>query len=317
MDYTPDDLWDAATAYASTGLLPESISKVAENMTKPGDDEGLFRARKACAFLVMASGVELGFQPMQSLRELSIVKGKVTLGANAMLALLIRAGTAVHWEVLTNEAAVLVLTRPRMQPHREEFLLGDAKRAGLLDGRNSHTWKAYPKAMLRSRCISAAARSYGADLAAGFYTPEEIESIPERKQLERREEPKQLEAPWYGKLLGWLSACDGFDHDSAVGALVDYLGKPMGEWTEKDHRLDMGAYCAAVKGQRKRIEGSKAGAVHFIYEEADGYLACTCQSFRFSSPGNEVPRDLHTCKHLDRYCTDADEEERTAIQEEA
>src|SRR5690606_26356868 len=51
------------------------------------------------------------------------------------------------------------------------FSMDEAKAAGLLV---NDTWKKYPKAMLRARCISAVARMAFPDSIAGMYSPGEI-----------------------------------------------------------------------------------------------------------------------------------------------
>jgi hypothetical protein len=51
------------------------------------------------------------------------------------------------------------------------FSLEDAKRAKL-DGKD--VWKAYPRAMLRSRAVSEVVRTAFPECIAGLYTPEEM-----------------------------------------------------------------------------------------------------------------------------------------------
>jgi hypothetical protein len=54
----------------------------------------------------------------------------------------------------------------------------DAKVAGLL---SKDTWKKYPEAMLRARCVAIVARALFPDAIMGAsYTPEELESVPSK-----------------------------------------------------------------------------------------------------------------------------------------
>lgn len=132
----------------------------------------------ADAFMILMAGAELGMAPMASLRGLHIIKGRVTMSAELILARLLAQGVRVTWEQSTNEAAVLILQRPGFEPHREEFTIEDAARAKLL-GKSDSNWAKYPRAMLRARCISAGARAYAPDMMAGggVYTPEELDGI--------------------------------------------------------------------------------------------------------------------------------------------
>lgn len=68
----------------------------------------------------------------------------------------------------------------------------DAKRAGL----TGNVWKAYPKAMLRSRAITAGLKSVGWSGAAGFYDPDEAREFSDTPVRGGVADPSQgVEAP--------------------------------------------------------------------------------------------------------------------------
>ena len=125
----------------------------------------------AAAVAVMLTGRELGLGPMQSLRSIYIVKGKPSLSAQLMAALILRDGHAYKIIESTNSRCEIAFVRRGGQTYVHEFVLEDAKRAGLLGG---NVWQAYPKALLWSRCMSAGARAAMPDVLAGMYTPEEL-----------------------------------------------------------------------------------------------------------------------------------------------
>ena len=146
---------------------------------------------KADAVAIMLTGQELGLQPMQSLRCLHLVEGRVELSSHLMLSLMAsRMGVEFSWRTSTATEATLVLKRPDQPEHVETFSMQDAKRAGL-DRRQ--TWTRWPKQMLRARCISNAARAYCPEILAGVYVrgeiTDEIREAEERSGGDRSEPP--------------------------------------------------------------------------------------------------------------------------------
>jgi hypothetical protein len=73
--------------------------------------------------------------------------------------------------VLTESEAVLWLRHPNGDEHTESFTLADAKNAGLASNEN---YRKFPKAMLRSRAITAGLKSVGWEGAVGNYDPDEL-----------------------------------------------------------------------------------------------------------------------------------------------
>lgn len=122
------------------------------------------------AAAIMLAGLELGLQPMESIRSLHLVDGRVVLAADAQLALVLRRGVALEWIRTDATAAECRIARPGRQPHTVSYTLQDAQRAGLA-GRQ--TWQRHPAAMLRARCITTAIRQYCPDLLSGAYSPDE------------------------------------------------------------------------------------------------------------------------------------------------
>ena len=150
--------------------------------------EGMFptslRNPGARAAVVLA-GLELGMQPMQALRSLHIIEGRVVIAADAQLAIVMRAGVSVDWLESTPTAAKLKIQRGERRPLEVAYTMEDAQRAGLA-GRG--TWKAHPAAMLRARCITTAIRMYCPDILAGAYSPDEADDF-------RRDQPAPVAPP--------------------------------------------------------------------------------------------------------------------------
>ncbi len=152
---------DGARMLLASGLLPAAI-----------------KTPEAALFVIL-TGRDLGLSPVQSLRSIFVIQGKVEVSADMQLGLFHRAGGRSQWMDLTNEAAVLRLQAPwLLAPHTESFTLADAKQAKL----GGDNWIKYPKAMLRSRAITAGLKSIGFDPTAGMYAPGEIggpEAVPD------------------------------------------------------------------------------------------------------------------------------------------
>lgn len=141
-----------------TGFLPKHITTAGQ-----------------CVAIILA-GRELGMEPMLALRSITMVQGKIVVAADAQLSLFKSRGGRATFTTLTDHAAILVLRHPNGDEHTETFSIEDAKRAGLT---KNPTWTNYPKAMLRSRCITAGLKSIGFEPTAGAYDPEEAASFTE------------------------------------------------------------------------------------------------------------------------------------------
>ena len=139
--------------------------------------------------VIAATGHELGMQPMRAIRSLAMVKGKVVESADSQLARFKAAGGRSQFEVLDETKAVLHLIHPNGDKHTESFTIEDAKRAGLSSNSN---YSKFPKAMLRSRAITAGLKSVGWEGAVGAYDPDELrsEEFPERTYEPAKEPAK-------------------------------------------------------------------------------------------------------------------------------
>ena len=144
-------------ALVGTGFLPDHI--------KNGPQ----------AAAIILAGRELGMEPMRALRSLSLVKGKITEAADSQLARFKSDGGRAVFSELSDTAAVLSLTHPNGDKHTETFTLDDARKAGLL---SSGMYSKFPKAMLRSRAITAALKSIGWEGGSGVYDPSELVAEP-------------------------------------------------------------------------------------------------------------------------------------------
>ncbi len=128
------------------------------------------------ALAIMQTGRELGIGPMQALRSIHIIEGKPTMSAELIAGLVMSRipGSCLRVSVTNNKECVVIASRPGQDTTEFRFTIDDAKTAGLL---GKHNWKTYPRAMLRSRCVTEAARATFPDATMGIYDPDELGAI--------------------------------------------------------------------------------------------------------------------------------------------
>jgi len=148
----------------------ESEAKGATMLFRSGLCPTGIKTPEAALFVILA-GRDLGLSPVASLRNISVIQGKIEVAADMQLALFHREGGRSRWLELTDQRAALELSAPwTMESHISEFTAKDATRAGL----SGDNWRKYPKAMLRSRAITQGLKDIGYDSTAGVYAPGEI-----------------------------------------------------------------------------------------------------------------------------------------------
>lgn len=224
------------------------------------------------AFAVILAGHELGFAPMAAVRGITLVNGKVSLGADATVAACTR-----HRDVCgyfscvesTDERAEYVTHRVGApSPVTLSYTIAQAKRAGLT---SNATWRTHTEAMLRARCAAALARSVYPDLVAGVYDPDEAAEIrgdhatatDVRPTAEVKPEPLALprdNGPSPSQAAAALTAPDPVDHYDLAARLIEgasTLPELAAAWgvVTRDHYPHLGpnerAAIVAAKDARK------------------------------------------------------------------
>lgn len=146
----------AAKRYVDSGLLPAEVNTPQK------------------ALVIMKAGRELGIPDTYALRNIHVVKGKPVCSSELLLALVRRTyGPGAIRVGKTSNTSCTVQYREQGWDGISEytFTIEDAKQAGVA---SSNTWRSYPAAMLRARCISAVVRFAFPEAIAGLYTPEEL-----------------------------------------------------------------------------------------------------------------------------------------------
>lgn len=131
------------------------------------------KSPEAALFIILA-GRDLGLSPVAALRNIHIIQGKVELSADMQLSLFASRGGKFRWLEVSEKEATIELHAPwLLAPHVSRWTMADAQRAKL----SGDNWQKYPRAMLRSRAITAGLKDIGFDATAGVYAPGEVDDI--------------------------------------------------------------------------------------------------------------------------------------------
>lgn len=171
-----------ATPVMPSELEFQALMKMAEMLASSG-----FLPRKldtpGKVLAVILTGREMGFPPMLSTRAIRIQEktGYPIVLADALLGNFKSRGGRAQFVELTETRGVLYLRHPNGDEHTETFTIEMAKKAGLLEARGQNNepnnWLKWPKAMIRSRCITAGLKSVGWEAAAAAYDADEAQEI--------------------------------------------------------------------------------------------------------------------------------------------
>jgi len=113
-----------------------------------------------------------GLHPATAARDFHIIQGRPALKADAMLARFQNAGGSVQWKDYTDEKVTGTFKHPNGGELDVTWTIEQAIKIGLV--KPGSGWQKFPRAMLRSRCISEGIRSVFPGSVTGFYSPEEV-----------------------------------------------------------------------------------------------------------------------------------------------
>lgn len=133
---------------------------------------GLESVDQAMALMSIAQAE--GKHPAIIARDFHIIKNRPAKKAEAMMRDLIGAGGSVKWHALDDTIADATFSHPQGGTVRITWDMDRARQAGLASNDN---YRKYPRAMLRSRCVSEGVRTVCPLATSGVYTPEEVQDI--------------------------------------------------------------------------------------------------------------------------------------------
>ena len=133
------------------------------------------RGKPDMVLAAFMAGYELGIAPMHALQSINIIKGRPSISAELMRALVLESGHSIIVDATDAKATATCKRRDWSEAITVTFTFKDAERALLVTNDN---WKKYPRAMLAARVTSEACRLHFPDVISGLsYTPEEIEDF--------------------------------------------------------------------------------------------------------------------------------------------
>ena len=144
----------------------DEIMRMAETIAK-SRLFGVTQVDQVVALMLMAEAE--GRHVASAMQDYSVIQGKPSLKAGAMLARFQQAGVKVKWTCLTDERVAAIFSHSQCEPVEIDWDMDRAKRAQLANP----MWKKYPRQMLRARVISEGVRTAYPGVLGGLYAPEE------------------------------------------------------------------------------------------------------------------------------------------------
>jgi hypothetical protein len=144
-------------------------------LSESGSDSQQAKGASAALRLYYAEQLEL---PPLAVSELSVIKGRLVVGAKLLRAMAARRGYQVVRDDGSDDkscTATLVSTRNGEVIGRSTFTIDDAKRAGLIRDRSA--WQTHPARMLWARASKFVLDDYAPEVTLGIYTSDEIAEI--------------------------------------------------------------------------------------------------------------------------------------------
>lgn len=133
------------------------------------------------AMVMVQSGKEMGLHPLQSIRCMSFIRGRLCMKVELQLALAKNRGVVVKNLQSTDNDCKVTLGRGE-EEITCTYSMKDADRAGLI--RADGNWYKYPRQMLRWRAIGDALRLIAPDFTMGIMSPDEAEHLPDMVTIE-------------------------------------------------------------------------------------------------------------------------------------
>lgn len=181
-------------------IRPQSLSEVMEYAKMISKSEMMpkdYRNKPENIVVAIQWGYEVGLNPIQALRNISIINGRPSIWGDAAIALVRASGLLEYCnESIENGVAICAVKRKGEPEQVRTFSELEAKRAGLLNKQGP--WSQYPQRMLQMRARGFALRDVFADVLNGVITAEEAQDTPadtERVTIAAEPAPVAIAAP--------------------------------------------------------------------------------------------------------------------------
>jgi hypothetical protein len=193
---------------------------------------GLFGMKdKNSVLALMAVAQAEGLHPATAARDFHIIQGRPALKADAMLARFQNAGGKVDWKDYTDDKVTGVFSHPNGGSLAVTWTIEQAQRIGLV--KPGSGWQKFPRAMLRSRCISEGIRSVFPGSVTGFYSPDEVENFDKEPNNSKLNFTEKVVVKDMGSVIPnvWdLSAIPDDISDLAIPMYVPNMDEPYARY---------------------------------------------------------------------------------------
>jgi hypothetical protein len=179
---------------------------------------GMFGAKTPdqCMALLLLASAE-GIHPAIAMRDFDIIQGRPSKKAEAMHRSFLAAGGSVEWHQLDDTMADATFSHPQGGTARIKWDMPRVKQAKIA---NEAMYQKYPRAMLRSRCISEGCRTVYPAATSGLYEPGEVAGFAKAKDMGKAEVVDEGDAT-----LRALESAGVSTRESELEALCKQVGK--------------------------------------------------------------------------------------------
>jgi hypothetical protein len=260
----------------------ESELRGAAMLVKSGLTPKDIKTAEAALFCIMA-GRDLGLSPVQSLRSIRPVMGKIEASADLQLGLYHRQGGKSRWLKLDANGAELELSASWLtSPHVSKFGIEDARRADLM---SQPTYRKYPAAMFRSRAITQGLKDIGFLAGAGVYAPGELggavvvdasgEVLPASEASETAETPRLTDGSGLAGVVESLPDQEREELANTAQLISDAvrgneMESALNYWHARDNDQKLAIWAMMDKDVRKAITAAKKSAESAATTSAHG-----------------------------------------------
>lgn len=171
----------------NTAMVPfESIRQMAEVAAK----SKLFGSQTPeQALTIMLIAQAEGRHPMSAAKDYSIINGKPSKNAEAMLRDFLASGGSVEWHKYADDGCDATFTHPQGGSVRVDWDESRMKKAQIS---NAQMYSKYPRAMYRARCVSEGVRTVCPAATGGLYVPDEVRHFAPEKNMGKAEQVQEV-----------------------------------------------------------------------------------------------------------------------------
>jgi len=205
-------------------------------------------------------------------RDYHVIQGRPALKADAMMARFQAAGGKVNWEVYTDERVTGTFSHPNGGSLVVSWTLDQARSIGLV--KPGSGWQKFPRAMLRSRCISEGIRSVYPGSVTGFYSPEEVADFepPKTRDMGRFDATPLKPLPELPENATEL-VLEAVDRTGTVALMVPDSDTPyLYAFDTEDWILQFATLCEKIGKSKKLNGGERKEKCKALARANEGYI---------------------------------------------